>query len=100
MVFDGYAAGLPVVGTAIPFIRERAERDGATAIIETNDLEAGAMCLCRLDAAREELAVLSWRAREAGEYHSADNWFRRRTEWVMAAVERRRRKAPLSQEAT
>jgi glycosyltransferase involved in cell wall biosynthesis len=94
MLYDGYAAGLPVLGTAIQFVRHRAATDRAAVMFAVGDAEAGAEELARLDRDRSALAPLVRRARSAGLDHSSENWFRRRREWTLEAVERRRRAGP------
>jgi glycosyltransferase involved in cell wall biosynthesis len=90
MLYDGYAAGLPVLGTAIQFIRHRAAQERAAVVFGVGDAEAGAEELMRLDRDRRALASLMRRARAAGLEHCSENWFRRRREWTLEAVDRRR----------
>jgi glycosyltransferase involved in cell wall biosynthesis len=90
MLYDGYAAGLPVLGTAIQFVRHRATAERAAVVFGVGDAGAGANELLRLDRDRSYLAPLMRRAREAGLEHSSENWYRRRREWTLEAVERRR----------
>lgn len=88
MIFDGYAAGVPLVGYEIPYVRERRDEDGAVVLVPRDDVEAGARILLGLDRRREELAALASAAHEAGQFHAADNWYRRRAEWTFEAVAR------------
>jgi len=90
MLYDGYAAGLPVLGTAIQFVQHRAAAERAAVVFGVGDAGAGAEALVRLDRDRPSLAPLMRRARAAGADHSSENWFRRRREWTLEAVERRR----------
>jgi glycosyltransferase involved in cell wall biosynthesis len=90
MLYDGYAAGLPVLGTAIQFIRHRAAQESAAVVFGVGDVEAGAEELVRLDRDRTALASLMRRARSAGLEHCSERWFRRRREWTLEAVDRRR----------
>lgn len=90
MLYDGYAAGLPVLATEIPFVRLRAGADRAAVTFPVGDVAAGAEALVALDRDRSRLRALSIRARSAGLEHSTDNWYRRRRDWTVEAVERRR----------
>ena len=81
-LFDTLAAGLPLVGTAIPFLRTRVERDAIGALGPVGDPAAAAAALCTVAAAPERLAALSRVAREAGLRHSVDAWYRRRAQWT------------------
>jgi glycosyltransferase involved in cell wall biosynthesis len=85
MIFDGYAAGLPLVGYAIPYVLER-EREDKAAISVSRDVHPLAALLGSLDRERGRLAELTARARDAALYHSADAWYRRRADWTHEAV--------------
>lgn len=86
MIFDGYAAGLPLLGYGIEYVREREAEDGAARSVATRDVAAAAELLCTLDRDRDQLAKLAFRAHEAALYHAADAWYRRRAEWTYEAV--------------
>jgi glycosyltransferase involved in cell wall biosynthesis len=86
MIFDGYAAGLPLLGYGIDYVREREAEDGAARSVPVRDPAALAALLCALDRDRDQLARLAKRAREAALYHSADAWYRRRAEWTYEAA--------------
>lgn len=90
MLFDGYAAGLPVLGTRIPFVEYRAGADRAASTFPVGDAAAGAKALAALDGQRDRLRDLSLRAREAGLHHASENWRQRLRDWTLEAVERRR----------
>jgi hypothetical protein len=92
MIFDGYAAGLPLVGYEIAYVLERKQEDGATASSERTPL-AAAQLLVELDRDRPRLAALSRKARQAAVYHAADAWYRRRADWTNEAVEQHRRES-------
>ncbi|HET6336534.1 MAG TPA: glycosyltransferase [Polyangiales bacterium] len=92
MIFDGYAAGLPLVGYEIAYVLERAKEDGAAASCERTPL-AAAQLLVELDRDRPRLAALSRKARQAAVYHAADAWYRRRADWTNEAVEQHRRES-------
>jgi glycosyltransferase involved in cell wall biosynthesis len=86
MIFDGYAAGLPLLGYGIDYVREREAEDGAARSVPVRDTTAAANLLCTLDRDRQQLANLTRRAREAALYHAADAWYRRRAEWTYEAA--------------
>ena len=86
MIFDGYAAGLPLLGYGIEYVREREAEDGAARSVPTRDPAAAAALLCAMDRDREQLAKLARRAHEAALYHAADAWYRRRAEWTYEAA--------------
>jgi glycosyltransferase involved in cell wall biosynthesis len=90
MIFDGYAAGLPLIGFDIPYVVERAEQEHATALLPSDQIEKSAAILVQLDRARQKLTELSRAARSAAEYHAAENWYRRRADWTIEAVDRHR----------
>lgn len=86
MIFDGYAAGLPLLGYGIEYVLEREAEDGAARSVPPRDIAAAAELLCALDRDREPLAKLAFRAHEAALYHAADAWYRRRAEWTYEAA--------------
>lgn len=90
MIFDGYAAGLPLVAAAIPYVEERARREQATWLLPRGDVRAAGEALARLDRRRGELVALTEKALAAAQYHAADAWYARRAEWTHEAVERYR----------
>lgn len=85
MIFDGYAAGLPLIGYGIPYVLER-EREDHAAVSCRRDPAAAAALLRTLDADRARLMALSQHAREAALYHAADAWYRRRADWTDEAI--------------
>jgi glycosyltransferase involved in cell wall biosynthesis len=91
MIFDGYAAGLPLVAFNIGYVQERHEQEHATFLMPREQIEESAAGLARLCRNPGQLAELSRSARAAAEYHSAENWYRRRAEWTIEAVERHTR---------
>jgi glycosyltransferase involved in cell wall biosynthesis len=91
MIFDGYAAGLPLVAFNIDYVQERHEQEHATFLMPRGQIEESAAGLARLCRNPAQLAELSRSARVAAEYHSAENWYRRRAEWTIEAVERHAR---------
>ena len=90
MIFDGYAAGLPLIATGIEYVKERDEEDGAAVVLPPRDLAGSAAVLAALAADRPRLADLSHAARAAGVHHAADSWYARRAEWTFEAVDRHR----------
>jgi glycosyltransferase involved in cell wall biosynthesis len=92
MIFDGYAAGLPLIAAPIPYVEERARAEHATHLLPQR-VDAAARSLLALDRNRGRLAALTCKAREAALYHAADSWYRRRAERTHEVVERRRRRA-------
>ncbi len=88
MIFDGYAAGLPLLGYGIEYVREREREDGAARSVTANDESAAATLLLALQRDRAELARLSRQARKAALHHAADSWYRRRADWTIEAVAR------------
>lgn len=91
MIFDGYAAGLPLIGYPIGFVVERAEADGCCLPSDKSTVDSGVDTLYRLVENPNEIIDLSRRARKAAEYHCAEAWYKRRSEWtfeMMARVSR------------
>ncbi len=88
MIFDGYAAGLPLLGSDIEYVVERAHSEGAAVVLPRGDPEAAIDRLVRIDRERSELAALAAAAHAAAEHHAADQWYARRAAWVLDAVER------------
>ena len=86
-LYDTMAAGLPFLGTSIPFMEKRLATDGAGVLVKVFDVQGAAKQLARLSEDRNALLELSRLAREAGLRHSVDQWYRRRAEWTTAAIE-------------
>ncbi len=89
MIFDGYAAGLPLIANDIAYVRERAELDGGTVLLPRNDPARSADILAELARQPARLTTLSVEARKAGLRNAAEAWYRRRSEWTIEAVSRR-----------
>lgn len=81
-LFDTMAAGLPIVGTRIPFLETRVARDHQGILVDIGDMQAAADQLANLHRNLEILRTLSRNARIAGVRHSVDEWYRRRREWT------------------
>jgi glycosyltransferase involved in cell wall biosynthesis len=86
MIFDGYAAGLPLLGYSIAYVLEREKEDGGAVVSCDRTPLAAAQLLTELDRDRPKLAALARNARVAAHYHSADAWYRRRADWTNEAV--------------
>jgi glycosyltransferase involved in cell wall biosynthesis len=89
MIFDGYAAGLPLVAYDIPYVQERANEEGTTVLLPFKDVNGSAHIIKEINSNRNQLAALALSARKAAVYHAADVWYRRRADWTMEAHERR-----------
>jgi glycosyltransferase involved in cell wall biosynthesis len=90
MIFDGYAAGLPILGFDIGYVQERARQDSAAELLPRGSVAASAAVLNQLYREPERLIELSRNARAAATYHCADNWYARRAEWTFEAIARRK----------
>lgn len=88
MIFDGYAAGLPLVAGGIDYVQERAKADGAACVLPRDDDAAAALMVLALDRDRPRLAELTLRAMEAARHHAADRWYDRRAQWTHDMVAR------------
>lgn len=91
MIFDGYAAGLPVVGHDISYIKERAVEEEATVLLPSGRADDAARVLARLAEDRERLVTLTRNALKAGHSNSTDVWYKRRAEWTIEAYRASRR---------
>jgi glycosyltransferase involved in cell wall biosynthesis len=93
MIFDGYAAGLPLIAYGIEFVLDRAKADRCAITLERDNAEGAARAIQEIDTNRQALHGLSIAAIAAADYHSADNWYRRRAQWTFEAVEKHRQSA-------
>jgi len=89
MIFDGYAAGLPLFGYDIPYVKERAQVEGATLLLPSNDQEAAAVHLVQAARDPDRIAALTRAAHRAAYANATDVWYRQRAEWTLEAHERR-----------
>jgi glycosyltransferase involved in cell wall biosynthesis len=87
MIFDGYAAGLPLIGSDIEYVRERADEENATVLLPRDDVDAATAKLVSLSTDHRALAALAFRAHDAGKTHAADRWYERRAKWTIEAVD-------------
>lgn len=90
MIFDGYAAGLPLVAFDIAYVQERARQELAAVLLPRGQVAASAAALAALCGQPERLGELSRNARAAASYHCADHWYARRAQWTFEAIERRK----------
>lgn len=88
MIFDGYAAGLPLVAYDIDYVKERDREEHATISLRSSDIEASARVLVEIAENRARLCALSRAARAAAEHHSAESWYERRAQWTLEAHEK------------
>ena len=83
-LFDTMAAGLPLVGTRIPFLQTRVAKDRQGVLVDIGDTQGAAGELASLHRDLERLHALSRNARTGGLRHSVDQWYRLRAEWTHA----------------
>lgn len=88
MIFDGYAAGLPLVAGGIEYVRERAEADQAAIVLPRDDDDACVAQIVALDRKRDRLQGLTQRALAAAHHHAADRWYARRAAWTAEMFDR------------
>lgn len=88
MIFDGYAAGLPLVAYDIPYVRERAAEEGAAVLMPAGEIETAAGILADLSRDPARIAELARAALRAGRDHASDVWYRRRADWTLDAWRR------------
>lgn len=85
MIFDGFAAGLPLLCSPIPYAEELIEDSQAGQIVRTsNDL-------IQLAANKQQLSKMSFLARQEALKNGADTWYRKRAEWTIEAYEKNNR---------
>lgn len=83
MIFDCYAAGLPLLGTDIPYIRERKDEDKAVVLLPMEDTKQAAGKIVDLTRDPERLSSLTRLAHTAGRDNASDVWYQRRAEWTL-----------------
>lgn len=88
MLFDAYAAGVPIVADAIPYVKERQQAEAATLSFPWNDDAAGIAAIVDLDRNRGKLTDLTENALQARAFHAADTWYKRRADATHAMVDR------------
>lgn len=82
MIFDGFAEGLPLLGTAIPYSKEILSSAG----ILWENRQQGVAILERLCKERNLLLALARNARTAGKKDAADVWYQKRAEWTFQSA--------------
>jgi glycosyltransferase involved in cell wall biosynthesis len=87
MIFDGYAAGLPLVGHDIEYVQERARHDGTVVLLPRHDAVGAASVLTQLARDEGRIRALTAAAQRAAVHHAADEWYRRRAEWTFEMVD-------------
>lgn len=92
MIFDGYAAGLPLIAYDVSYCVERADKDRAAILLPFNDIEQSAVKIANLDRKRANLQGLAVRALAAGRANAVDVWYKHRAELTLEALSRRRDK--------
>jgi glycosyltransferase involved in cell wall biosynthesis len=100
MIFDGYAAGLPLIAFDIDYVRERDAQEHATCLLPRDRIDESAVALVKLDQNRGHLPPVSRAARGAADYHASENWYRRRAEWTIEAVARHNRTKSMANRGT
>lgn len=86
MVYDAYAAGLPLLTSDIPFLQRRARSDGCSVLFGVGDVSGGVAALESVAGSQDRLSELSRAARVQGERHSVEAWYGRRLDWTLEAV--------------
>lgn len=82
MIFDGYAAGLPLIGGDIEYVQERQRVEKATLAFPTGNVAAGAAAIGQLQRDQRTYQILAKNALLAAHENTAENWARRRAEWL------------------
>jgi glycosyltransferase involved in cell wall biosynthesis len=87
MIFDGYAAGLPVLGYSIPYVQERIAEDRAGVLLPLLNPEEAGRVLAELSAQPDRLRDLGFAALDAAREHASEGWYRRRAEWTFEMLD-------------
>ena len=87
MIFDGYAAALPLVAYDIEYVRERSREESATWLLPSGDKAGAVRRIIELAQSPQRLLELWRAARAAAEEHAAEAWYRKRAEWTIEAVD-------------
>ena len=88
MIFDGYAAGLPLFGYPIGFVVERSREDGCCVYTKRSSIASGVELMCSLASNIGRIIQLSRQARAAAFFHCAEAWYKRRAEWTFEMMAR------------
>lgn len=86
MIFDGFAAGLPLVASDINYVRERDAEDRCVVLLPQANTDGAAETLAELSAQPNQLRPISRRAREAGLRHASENWYRVRARATLSLI--------------
>jgi glycosyltransferase involved in cell wall biosynthesis len=86
MLYDAMAAGLPLVGSRIPFLGHRVRTDEIGVLSDVGDNAGAAEHLVRLGRDPERLKAFARSARLAAQRHSIEEWYRRRAAWIQEAA--------------
>lgn len=89
MIFDGYAAGLPIIGYDIEYLKERSENEDTAMLSPLGDIDAFANSLKKLDNNREWFYKASDNAYHAAQKYAADVWYGKRAKWTIDMYERK-----------
>ncbi|MEL6420210.1 MAG: glycosyltransferase, partial [Pseudomonadota bacterium] len=89
MIFDGYAAGLPLIGYDIPYVQERAQTEKAALLLPSGDQAGAAARLAQVAGDPGQLATLTRAAHQAAHANATDVWYKQRADWTLEAHERR-----------
>jgi glycosyltransferase involved in cell wall biosynthesis len=87
MIFDGYAAGLPLIANDIAYVRERANEDRGAILLPRHNNPLSLDIFLGLVKQPEQLVGASMEARRAGVRNAAEEWYRRRFAWTLEAVD-------------
>ncbi len=82
------AAGLPLIASEIPYVRERSDEEGATLLLPRSDPEGSADRAAAFLSNPAWMGDLAVRARQGGLLHTSENWYLRRAEWTFDAYDR------------
>lgn len=83
MIFDGYAAGLPLIGYDIPYVLERAAEENAAHVLPAGNIEASATKIATLAGQSDRIAALGHAALQAAHQNAVEVWYQRRAEWTL-----------------
>lgn len=86
MIFDGYAAALPLFGGDIDYVKERHREEGATVLLPGDDLDGSIHAIAETLGDPAAFRRLALAARKAGEDNTAERWYEKRTQWTHDAV--------------
>ena len=91
MIFDAYAAGLPLIAYGIPYAAERIQEDRCGLKLPHLDPQGAADVIAEAWRHPTRWAEMIRQTRPAAEYHCAESWYERRAQWTIEAWERNQR---------